>query len=155
MNDDPLEQGAPDRVAALRLDRNVADEIDEFLRETVEFAAIECAAFLPSYGCLVGITLSRRGLDERLEHVRQVERRPTNHLQHFSSGGLLLQRFPQLLQQAMVLDGDNRLFCEIAEQGDLLFGERTNLLPVDRECSNQEVVLQHRHNGNRSGARKV
>ena len=121
MDDDPLEQGASDRVAALRLDRNVADKIDEFLREAVEFAAIERAAFLPSYGCLVGITLSRRGLDERLEHGRQVERRPTNHLQHFSSGGLLLQRFPQLLQKAMVLDGNNRLFCEIAEQGRSAF----------------------------------
>ena len=37
----------------------------------------------------------------------------------------------QLGEQAGVLDGDDGLLCEIADQLDLLVGERTDFLPVD------------------------
>jgi hypothetical protein len=43
-------------------------------------------------------------------------------------GGLLLQRFAQLVEQAGVLDGDDGLRGEIRNQGDLLVGERSNVL---------------------------
>ena len=46
-------------------------------------------------------------------------------------GGLLLQRFAQLVEQPGVLDGDDRLAGEVLHQLDLLVGERANLLAVD------------------------
>ena len=58
-------------------------------------------------------------------------------MQHLRGRGLLLQRFgqivgalAQLVEQAGVLDGDNRLGGEVLDQLDLLVGERSNLLAV-------------------------
>ena len=56
----------------------------------------------------------------RVEHRLKVERRAGDDLQHVGGGGLLLQRFreiigtrAQLAQQARVLDGDHGLRGEV------------------------------------------
>src|SRR5262249_33045405 len=58
-------------------------------------------------------------------HRLQLTRRTRNDTQHFGGGGLLLQRFAQLVEQACVLDGDNGLVGEGHDQVDLLLGEWT------------------------------
>ncbi len=75
-----------------------------------------------------------RVLDERLEDGLEIERRATDDLQDFAGGGLLLQRVGQvpvpgleLLEQAHVLDGDDRLVGEGLQQLDLLVRERPGL----------------------------
>src|SRR5262249_12636000 len=65
-------------------------------------------------------------------------------------GRLLLQRFgeirralPQLIEQPCIFDGDDCLFREIADEIDLLVGERTNLLPIDDDSPHQLIILEH------------
>ena len=50
---------------------------------------------------------SRRS--QRVEHGLQIERRAADDLEHVGGGGLLLQGFAQLVEQARVLDGDDGL----------------------------------------------
>ena len=61
----------------------------------------------------------------------QVEGRAADHLEHVGGGGLLLQRFAQLVEQAGVLDGDDGLVGEVLQQRNLLVGERPHFLAVD------------------------
>ena len=63
--------------------------------------------------------------------------------------------FAQLVEQAGVLDGDDGLVGEILDQLDLLVGEGTDLLPVNRERPDQVVFLEHRHDEKRPNATKL
>ena len=54
----------------------------------------------------------------------QIEGRAADDLEHVGGGGLLLERFTQLVEQARVLDGDDGLSGEVLDQLDLLIGER-------------------------------
>ena len=63
----------------------------------------------------VGLAQSRRRLDQRIEHRLQVEGRAADDLEHVGGGGLLLQRFAQLVEQARVLDGDDGLGGKIGD----------------------------------------
>ena len=51
-------------------------------------------------------------LDQRIEHRLQIEGRAADDLEHVGGGGLLLQRFAQLVEQAGILDGDDGLVSE-------------------------------------------
>src|SRR5258707_4022151 len=75
----------------------------------------------------------------------EVERRAADDLEQIGGGGLLLQRFPQLVEQARVLDGDDGLLREIADQLDLFLCEGSYLLTVDGNCADRLVLLEHRH----------
>src|SRR5262249_2751837 len=55
------------------------------------------------------IAQPRGRLGQSLEHRLQIECRAADDLEHVSGGGLLLQRFAQLVEQARVLDGDDSL----------------------------------------------
>ena len=48
-----------------------------------------------------------------LSTLLQIEGRSADDLEHVGGGGLLLQRFAQLVEQAGVLDGDDGLGGEI------------------------------------------
>src|SRR6516164_9809703 len=80
---------------------------------------------------------------ERVEHGLQIESRAADHLEHVGGGGLLLQRFAQLVEQPRVLDGDDRLRGEVLQQFDLLVGERAHLLAIDGDRSNQLFLFEH------------
>src|SRR5215472_10712512 len=82
---------------------------------------------------------------ERVKHRLQIEGRAADDLEHVGSGGLLLQRLAQLVEQASVLDGDDGLGREILNQINLLVGERLSLLAIDIDSADQTVLLQHRH----------
>jgi hypothetical protein len=47
---------------------------------------------------ICGLAQPRRRLDKRIEHHLQIEGRAADHLEHVGGGGLLLQRFPQLVE---------------------------------------------------------
>ena len=93
----------------------------------------------------VRLAQSRRRFDQRVEHRLQVESRAADDLEHVGGGGLLLQRFAQLVEQAGVLDGDDGLGGEVRHQLDLLVGERPDLLAVDGDGTDQLVLLEHRN----------
>src|SRR5262245_17810744 len=101
---------------------------------------------------VIRLAKARRRLDERVEDRLQIERRAADDLEHIGGGGLLLQRFAQLLEQACVLDGDDGLVGEAGDQGDLLIGERANFGTVYDEGSDQLVLLAHWHSDKRPRA---
>ena len=62
---------------------------------------------------MIRLAEPRRRLDQRIEHGLQIEGRAADDLEHVGGGGLLLQRFAQLVEQPRVLDGDDGLGGEI------------------------------------------
>ena len=62
---------------------------------------------------------------------------------------LLLQRFPQLVQQARVLDGDDGLGSESLEKRDLLIGERINFGTSKLNCSDRHPLAEQWNTGRR------
>src|SRR5207342_1838747 len=58
--------------------------------------------------------------DEGIEHRLEVEGRAADDLEHVGGGGLLLERFAQLVEQARVLYGDDGLGGEVLHQLNLL-----------------------------------
>jgi hypothetical protein len=93
--------------------------------------------------------------DDRFEHWLRIEGRAADDVKHFRSGGLLLERFAQLVEQAGVLDGDHGLGGEICHQLNLLVREGANFLTKDDDGSNQVIVLKHRHSDVGSNATKL
>ncbi len=82
----------------------------------------------------------------------EIERRAADDLEHVGGGGLLLQRFaeivgtlPQLVEQAGVLDRDDGLIGEALDQRNLLVREGAHLLTIDGDDPDQFMVLEHRH----------
>src|SRR5262245_60427193 len=73
---------------------------------------------------MVGLTEPRCRLDQSIEDRLQIESRAADDLEHIGGGGLLLEGFAQLIEQARVLDGDNRLCREVLHHLDLFVRER-------------------------------
>jgi hypothetical protein len=80
-------------------------------------------------------------------------------LQHLRSRRLLLERLAQviralaqLVEQAGVLDCDDGLGGEMRQQLDLFIAERSNLLAVDNDSTNQLFFLEHWHRKKRPRA---
>src|SRR6516164_6296333 len=84
-------------------------------------------------------------LDQGRQDRLQIESRAADHLEHVGGRRLLLQRFPKLVEQARILDGDDGLFREIAYQLDLLVGERPHLLAIDADHAYHLTSAEHRH----------
>src|SRR5271157_5996183 len=93
-------------------------------RETVICSQPVRLTVLPPDHGLFCIAEPRRRLDQRVKHSLEIERRPADYLEHVGGGGLLLQRFAQLVQQPRVLDGNDRLVGEGRHQLDLFRSER-------------------------------
>src|SRR5262249_35229791 len=55
---------------------------------------------------LLGGAKPGRVLDQSVENRLKFERRAADHLEHVGGGGLLVQRFTQLVEKPRVLDGD-------------------------------------------------
>src|SRR6476619_7024718 len=94
-------------------------------------------------------------MDQRIEHRLQIKSRAADDLEHVGGGGLLLQRFAQLVEQAGVLDGDDGLRGKIAEEFDLLVGERAHLLAIDSDDAQQLLLLEQRYDQQSPGAGRL
>ena len=109
------------------------------------------------------LPLSRGGADEaergslqapsrRSQYCLQIEGRAADDLQHLSGRCLLLKRFLQLscprlhlVEQADVVDRNDRLIRKACEQGNLLGRERLYLGAIKGERTQQLVFLEQRH----------
>src|SRR5262249_18544169 len=60
-----------------------------------------------------------------------------------------------LVEQARVLNRDDRLSGEAGDQGDLLIGERLYLLPIDGDHADQLSLLDHRYHENGASAGRL
>ena len=109
----PSSKARPSHRPAFRLDRDIPDIVDEFRREAVRLGAKEHAVLLASDRGLVRIAKAGGRFDQRLQHRPEVEGRAADDLEHVGGGGLLLQRFAQLVEQPRVLDGDDGLRGEV------------------------------------------
>jgi hypothetical protein len=81
--------------------------------------------------------------------------RAADDLEHVGSSGLLPERFAQLIEQACVLDGDDRLRREIHQQFDLPVREWPYLLAINDNCAYQLGLVEHGHDDMRSRAGRV
>src|SRR6266404_5142160 len=59
------------------------------------------------------------------------------------------------LKQPRILDGNNRLLGEVAEQLDLLVGERADLLSINHDRADQFGVPKHRYSDKRPSACEI
>src|SRR5262245_44967219 len=109
----------------------------------VERNVSEYIAFVEQQVAEAGLTDANSVLKHSLEHWPQFTWRIADDLEHVGGGGLLLQRLAQLVQQPRVLDGDDGLLGEIADQLNLLIGERSYLLTETAECANQLTFFEH------------
>ena len=80
--------------------------------------AIEVAITSEEKGA-IRFTQSGCRLDQRIEHRLQIEGRSADNFEHVGGGGLLLQRFAQLVEQPRVLDGDDCLVLAARPRGVL------------------------------------
>ena len=80
-----------------------------------------------------GLTQARRVLQYGVEHWRQLAGGARNDAEYVGGRRLLLQRFAQLVEQACILDSDDRLGGEILDQLDLLAAEWSCLLPENHD----------------------
>ena len=96
-------------------------------------AKMETLPVPSSKGAELRLAQPDRLFEHRLEHRREIAGRGVDHLQHLGGRGLLLQRLLLLGQQPRILHRDHRLGGEVFQQSDLLVGEGTHLLAVDRE----------------------
>src|SRR5262249_26830904 len=89
---------------------------------------------------------------DRIEYRGQVTRRTADDLEHLRSRGLLLQRFAQLVEQARVLDGDDRLVSEGGGELNLLLGEWPHGLALQDDDPNRISFAQQRQPQHRASA---
>src|SRR6516164_6216982 len=131
---------------------------DVFLR--LNRKAVRCDQVIhvtksPEHTRLVGAAEARHRLNERIKDHIEVDGGAADYLEYVCCCGLLLQRLPQLIEQPRILDGDHGLLREVAEQFDLLVGERTDLLAIDGDGTDYLIFPQHRHLDDRAGAAEV
>src|SRR5262249_21380846 len=92
----------------------------------------------------VRIAQSDRRLDERIKHSLKIEGRAADDLEHVGGGGLLLERFAKLVEQARILDGNHRLIGEGRDKIDLLLSERVNCRPRQEHGADRSSLAHER-----------
>jgi len=100
----------------------------------------------------VRVAQANRLLEDRLEYRLNVRRRSGNHAQDIGRGRLPFQRFLRLVEQAHVLDRDDRLVGEGAQQRHLLVGQRARQVAHHADRTDGRIASQHRHDRHRARA---
>src|SRR5262245_31188029 len=78
------------------------EELGIFRRVSVGRLKIIGCAFRSTDDNCIRLAQPCRRLDQRVEHRLKIERRATDDLEHVGGGGLLRERFAQLVEQARV-----------------------------------------------------
>jgi hypothetical protein len=113
----------------------------------------------PKDGGVQGITQASRARCHSVEHRLNIGRRTADHPQNLARCSLSLKGFGhlrmgcgkrlvlllQFLEQAHVLDGDDRLSREGLEQRDVSVREGSHLMTVDHDRPDQRLLAQDRH----------
>ena len=88
-------------------------KLDELLGQSIVGGKLKTRTLRANDSSHIRLAQPGGRLDQRIEHGLQIERRAADDLEHVGGGGLLLQRFAQLVEQARVLDGDDGLRGEV------------------------------------------
>ena len=86
-----------------------------------------------------------------LEYRLRVGDRAADHAQDLGGRGLPLERLVGLVEQARVLDGDQRLVAEGLGERNFLAVESSGLLAEDRQGADRFAVAQQRNGERRRG----
>src|SRR5262249_33308939 len=115
----PLERGAPRSAPAPERDGILLEELPVLGSEITSHRRPQDPPVEAPEETLGGPTKSDRVIDQRLGHGLEIERRSADHLEELAGRRLLLEGDPQLtvaalelLEEADVLDGDDRLVGE-------------------------------------------
>ena len=118
--------------------------INELGREAIARRTVETPFFSARNDGLIGLAEASGRFDECLQYRLQIESRAADDLEHVGGGGLLLQRFAQLVEQPRILDGDDGLGGEVLDQLNLLVGERLDLIAGRYEDADRRSFSQQR-----------
>src|SRR5215467_7845471 len=113
-------------------------------RGAMERNRSERTIFVQRHGAEVRLAYAGRVFQHRLEYRLKLARRAVDDLEYLRRRSLLLQAFAQLVEQARVLDGDDRLRGEIADKLNLLIGKGADFLAIDVDRTDQLVFFEHR-----------
>ena len=159
VNQFALSRGPPNNAAPINRDLSGSEKIADLLvhfrcmaKARTKTQDLVISFEQPS---MVGFAKPGCRLDKRVEHRLQIKSRPADNLEHVGGGRLLLQRLAQLIEQARILDGYNRLCGEIRNELNLLVAECEDLLPINTDDADQLVLFEHRHRHDRPVAAKV
>src|SRR5262249_42540811 len=145
LNDSAFKRGPSGDSSSSQLDGIVPHILDKRRRVTVASDLPVGFVLLARYGSQVPLAPPCGRLPAGIEKRLKIEGGAADDLEHVGSGGLLLQRFAQLGEEAGILDGDDGLAGEIRDQFNLLVREGANLKAVDADDAHQRVLLEHRH----------
>src|SRR5262245_64792369 len=131
MHNFAFERGSAADSFTAWLEAKLRQEIMNFFAEPVARRMLVGRTLLSMNSGDVGLAQSSRRLHQRVQHRLQIEGRAADDLEHVGGGGLLLQRFAQLVEQPRILDRDHGLSGEVYQQLDLLVGEWPDLRAID------------------------
>jgi hypothetical protein len=125
-----------DQLVQASLGKCKRDVVDRHNPESVSIVQIECAELGVAKLCSVG--------EHCLEHRLQFTGRRADDLEYIGSGGLLLEGFAQLIEEADVFDGNHSLVGKSLSEFDLLIGERLNYRSGEHKRADRNTVSQQR-----------
>src|SRR5262249_33595422 len=105
-----LKQGSAGRLSSLCADRCSFPHLNELGGNVVTGRGATTVPVIAKNLAMRGTACAGGSLKQRLQHALEIERGAADHFEHVGGGGLLLQRFAQLVKQAGVLDRDHSLF---------------------------------------------
>src|SRR5262249_60798426 len=117
MNNLPFQQSSSNGAPAFGFNRHGFGVLDKFGRDPVGLHAKKYPALLACNGGPIGIAKPGSRFYKGVENGLQIEGRAADDLEHIGSGGLLLQRLPQPLEQPRILGGDDDLAGANGVQG--------------------------------------
>src|SRR6266702_8879811 len=150
MNDFAFKQDAPRYRSTVDPSRVTCDELGVVTRKPVARFEVESFTFRSTYDHRVRLAQAGGRVDESIEHRLEIEGRTADNLEHLGGRGLLLQRFPQLVQQPRVLDRDDGLAREACNQCNLLVRKWANFLAIDGDRAEKLAFLEHRYGEKRA-----
>src|SRR5262249_50437116 len=115
VNDPAFKYSSPADRPTMNLQLKRKHVLQKVGLETVSRGVLHALVLEKPYVGPVRVAQPRRCFDDRIEYLLQIERRAADDLEHVSGGGLLLQRLPQLIEKASVLDGDDGLAGEVLD----------------------------------------
>src|SRR6516225_6567080 len=104
---------------------------------------------------MIDATETMRLFQYRVKHRGEVPGRGIDDLQYLGSRGLLLQCLARFGYEARVFHRNDRLGREVLQQRNLIVGERADFLAVDRDHTEQRIVLAQRYSDKAASATNI
>src|SRR5215831_2683650 len=152
LNRTPLQQCATHRGSPPRADWRACPELQATWRGIVNSGGTATVAIVAENHAVLGTANAHGILQQRLKDALEVEHGSADGLEYLGRGSLLPQRFTQflgarlhLVEQAHVLDRDQRLVGESGDELDLPVRERLDVIALETDDGDHYAVAQQRN----------